>query len=145
MMNATLRLDGRLERRELDGAQSIRRMLDDRKLEMGIGRGVAVPGKMFAAGRHARALQLFDDHAAELRHDFGLLAERAVADDRIFRVRVDVEHRRVVERDADGRQLRRKRLRQISAPARDRRCGPSTAMGGHSVKGERRRATRPPS
>ena len=114
MMNATSRLDGRLEGDELDGAQSIRRMLDDRKLDMRIGGGVAVAGKMFSARRHARALQLFDDHAAELCHDLGLLAERAIADDRILRIRVDVEHRRVVERDADGRQLRGQRLRKLA-------------------------------
>ncbi len=40
------------------------------------------------------------------------LAERAIADDGILRVGVDVEHRRVVERDADRFQLRGQRPRE---------------------------------
>ena len=48
-----LRVDGRLERHELHLAQALRRMLDERQLEMRIGAGVAVPGKVFAAGRDA--------------------------------------------------------------------------------------------
>ena len=35
----------------------------------------------------------------------GALGQRAIADHRVLRVGEDVEHRRVVERDADGVQL----------------------------------------
>ena len=61
----------------------------------------------------------------------GVLGERAVADHRVLRVGVDVEHGRVVERDADGRQLGRQRAREPRARARRLRCGrawPSAAI-----------------
>ena len=43
--------------------------------------------------------------AAPPRHAVGIFGQRAVADDRILRVGVDVEHGRVVERDAHGAQF----------------------------------------
>ena len=57
-------LDGRPERHELDLAQPIGRMLDERQLEVRIGAGVAVPGKVLAAGGDALALQRADDRGA---------------------------------------------------------------------------------
>ena len=45
------------ERLELDRAQAIGRMLDERQLEVRVGAGVAVAGKMLAAGGQAGALQ----------------------------------------------------------------------------------------
>ena len=64
----------------------------------------------------------------------GVVGQRAIADDRVLRVGVDVEHRRVVERDADRPQLRGQRRgeprRQRASPLR-----PSAAIGGHSVNG----------
>ena len=44
-------------------AQPLGRMLDERQLEMRIGAGVAVPGKMLAARRDALGLQRPDDRA----------------------------------------------------------------------------------
>ena len=65
------------------------------------------PGKCLPQAATPLTLQLVDDDAAQLRHDVRLLAQRPIADDRIFRVGVDVEDGRVVERDADGGQFRR--------------------------------------
>ena len=104
-------------------AQPLERMLDQRQLEVRIGAGVAVPRKMLAAGRDALALQRADDGGAEPRHLLGLLRQRAIADHRVLRVGVDVEHRRVVERDADGLQLRRQRPGKALGQPRRRRCG----------------------
>ena len=53
-----------------------------------------------------------DDRGAEPRDVLGRLRQRAIADDRVLRVRVDVEHRRVVERDADRPQLGGERARE---------------------------------
>src|SRR5215203_1606772 len=61
--------------------------------------------KVFAARSDAGALQLFDDHAAELCDDLRLLAQRPIADHGVFRICVNVEHRRIVERDPDRSQL----------------------------------------
>ena len=115
-------VDGGLERHELDLAQPIGRMLDERQLEMRIGARVAVAGKMLAARGDAFRLQRPDDRAAEPRDLLGLLGERAIADDRVLRVGVDVEHRRVVERDADRLQLGRERAREALRQRARRRC-----------------------
>ena len=83
---------------------------------------------------------------AEPRDVLGAVGQRAIADHRVLRVGVHVEHRRVVQRDADGVELGRQRpgetlgqLSRSSAPAR-----PSVIIGGHSVNGRFSRATRPP-
>ena len=61
--------------------------------------------------------------------------QRAIADDRVLRIGVDVEHRRVVERDADGLQLRRERRANRSASV----SSPLRAERGHRRPlGERR-------
>ena len=60
-------LDGGLERHELDLAQPIGRVLDERQLEMRIGARVAVPGKVLAAGGDALRLQRPDDRRAPRR------------------------------------------------------------------------------
>ena len=120
------------------------RVFDQRQLVMRVGAGVAVPGKVLAARRHTLRLQHPDDGRAESRHGQRLIRERAVADDRVLRVRVDVEDRRVIERDADRAKLRgqgpSETLGQAVSPLR-----PSVAIGGHSVNGAFSRATRPPS
>ena len=107
------RLDGRPERYELDGPQPVRRMLDDGKLDVGVGRGIAVSGKMLAARRHAGSLQLLDDHAAQPGNRFRFRAEGAIADDGVLRVCVNIEHRRVVERDPHGRQFGGQRTSEL--------------------------------
>ena len=123
MIEATPRLDRRPERHELDRVEPIGRMLDERQLEVRVGAGVAVPGKVLAAGRDAFACSVSMMHRAEPRDILGRLGQRAVADDRVLRVGVDVEHGRVVERDADRLQLGRQRPREPLAPAARRRCG----------------------
>ena len=82
--------------------------------------------------------------AAQPRDVVGLFGQRPIADDRVLRVRVDVQDRRVVERDADRLQLRRQARANRSASATSP-LRPSVAIGGHSVNGAFRRATRPPS
>ena len=93
------------------------------------------PRKMLAAGGDAGALQLLDDDASEARHNLGPLAERAIANDRIFGIRVNVEDRRVIERDADRRQLGRKRR---CKPLRKRRIAASSEHRHRRPHGERR-------
>ena len=117
-------------------SQPIGRMLDERQLEMRIGARVAMPGKVLAARGDARRPAASRMIAApKPRHVLGALRQRAVADDRVLRVRVDVEHRRVVERDADRLAApppapRANRSASASSPLR-----PSVAIGGHSVNG----------
>ena len=103
-------------------------MLDQRQLEVRVGAGVAVTGKVLAAGGDPLALQRFDDHPPQTRDVFGALGQSAVADHRIARVRVDVEYRREIERDADRPELGGKRaresgrqLRVAAAPERQHR------------------------
>ena len=112
MIDATSGGDRRLERHQLHGLEPIGRMVEQRQLEVRVGAGVAVPGKVLAAGGDAGALQRPDDRRAEPGDVFGALGQRAIADHRVLRVGVDVEDRRVVERDADGVQLRGERPRK---------------------------------
>ena len=105
-------LDRRVEGDELRFAEPLRRMLDQRQLVMRIGDRVAVTRKVLAAGGDAFALQRSDDRRAESRDVGRLVAERAVADHGVLRVREDVEHGRVVEGYADSLQLRGERLRE---------------------------------
>ena len=80
--------------------------------------------------------------AAPSRRDLvGLLGQRAIADDRILRVGVDVEHRRVVERDADGSQLGRQRPRE---PLGQRRVAAAAERRHRRPFGERRLQARDP-
>src|SRR5438105_3477598 len=80
-------------------------MLDERQLVMRISARVTVPWKMLAARSDAVALQRPYDRRAEPRHIVRLLRESTVPDDRVLRIREHVEHRRVIEREADGFQL----------------------------------------
>ena len=98
-----------------NGSNSIARrrsggVFDERQLEVRVGAGVAVPGEMLAARGKAGALKRADDHTSEPRDILGAFGERAIADDRVLRVRVDVEDRRIVEGDADGEELVGQRL-----------------------------------
>ena len=137
--------DRRLERHELDASQPIGRMLDERQLEMRVDAGVAVPGKVLAARGDALGLQRPDDRRAEPGDVLGALGQRAIADHRVLRVGVDVEHRRVVERDADGLQLRGQRARESLGQRLVAAARPSVAIGGHSVNGaSAARRGRPP-
>ena len=63
----------------------------------------------------------------EPRDVLGALGQRAVADHRILRVRVDVEDRRVVERDPDRLELGRQRARESRGQLRRRRCARASA------------------
>src|SRR5580765_6040211 len=84
---------------------------------------VSVSRKVFAAGRDARRLQPANHGTPECGREVRALGQRAIADDGVRGVRMDVEDRRVVEVDADGRELRRERRRKtlrqllVAAPA----------------------------
>ena len=135
--------DRGLERHELHGLEPVGRMLDERQLVVGVDARIAVPGKMLAAGGDALRLQGLDDDRPEPGDVLGR-RPRPIADHGILRVGEDVEHRREVERDADGAELGGQRLANrsasVSSPLR-----PSVCIGGHSVNGDLSRATRPPS
>ena len=96
----------RLAKRDaLDPANPIGRMLDERQLEVGVHRRVAVTGKVLAAGGNAVVLQTANDRRTELRNAFSRFRQRTIADDRVLRIGVDVEDRGIVQRDAHGLQF----------------------------------------
>ena len=111
-------------------AQPLRRVLDERQLEVRVGAGVAVPREVLAARGDALALQRADDGRRRGGATARPCRQRAVADDRVLRIGVDVEHRRVVERDADRLQLRGQRAgealgeRDVAAAAERRHRRP---------------------
>jgi hypothetical protein len=144
MMKATPALMAAAKRHALDAPDAIRRVLHEGQLEVRIHRRVAVPREVLAARRDAVTLQLVDDRAPR-RATMAASCDNARSPMTGFlRVGVDVEHRRVVEREPDrpssAASAAAKRRASPSSPRR-----PSTAIGGHSVNGAFRRATRPPS
>jgi hypothetical protein len=60
---------------------------------------------VLSAGGDSGTLQRLDHNAPESRHVLRFFAKRAIADHRVLRVRVNVEHRRVIQIDADRFEL----------------------------------------
>ena len=104
--------DRGFKRHALDAADPVGRMLHNREVQMRIDRRVAVPGEMLAARRDAVALQSVDDGGAKRRNLLRVFAERTIANDRILRIGVNVEHGRIVERDANGAHFGSQRCRE---------------------------------
>jgi hypothetical protein len=98
--------DRALEGTDLHVFQARAALLDRRQREMGIEVGVAVPGKVLGRRHHAAALKPLDHGDAQSSHPLGVVAERAVADDGIVRVRVDVHDRREIALDPRRRAFR---------------------------------------
>ena len=105
------RLDRGTKRQQLDLPQTIRLVLDDRQLPMGIAARVPMSGKVLPAGRHAFRLENIDEDGAQTSRLRRVLRQRPITDDRVVGVGVHVEHRGVVQRDADAAQLARARAR----------------------------------
>ena len=131
--------------RQLDVLEPRARVVDHGQVQVRVDVGVAVAGEVLGAGGDAAALQAVDHGGAEPAHELGVVAERAVADDGVLRVRVHVHHR---ARSPSG--CRRPRARRRAPPPSARACSsepsrPSARSGGHTVQGSRSRATRPPS
>ena len=154
-MAATPASDRSLERHALDLAQPFRRMLDERQFVVRVGGRVAVARKVFSARGDAFSLQRTDDRRAETGDVFRVVGERAIANDRVLRVGLDVEHRCVVEREADRFELGRERAREpfrqptVAAPAQRRHrrpLGKRRLQSGHAaaflVDGDPRRKVR---
>ncbi len=118
------------ERDGLDAADAIGRMLDERKLEMGVNRRVPMPRKVLSACGDAVILQAANNGGAQLPHHRGIVGERAIANDRVLRVGVNVQDGRVVERDADGlefggeRRGEPRRQRHVACPPQRRHRRP---------------------
>src|SRR5262249_25337496 len=93
-------LTGVNEWRELDSSQFIKAPIYHRQIEGRILVCVAMAGKMLAAGNYSAVTQALDPLRAEHTDFLRVGGEGAVADYRIFRIRVDVEHRRKIEIDS---------------------------------------------
>ena len=137
--------DRRSERHELDRLQPIGRMLDQRHLVMRVGAGVAVPGKVLAAGGDALALQRLDDRRPEPRDVFRRArpAPDRRSPDSSGLVRMSstgVKSSVTPTARSSAASALANRAASFSSPLR-----PSVCIGGHSVNGDRSRATRPPS
>ena len=100
--------DRAAERRELDRASRDAPVAGDhRQLEVRVGRGVAVAGKVLAAGERARRRGWRETRRARPRGGVRGGAEGAIADDGVGGIAGDVEHRREGQVDLDRRELAR--------------------------------------
>ena len=97
--------DSRLERLELSCEQSIKILMKDRQLPMGILIGIAVAGEVLAACQHVLALHRRHERESRLSHLLARGAEGPRADHRVRRVAMDIEHRRKVQIDSERRQF----------------------------------------
>ena len=88
-------------------SSSSTRRSDDGKPEVRVDRRRAVAREVLRAGGDSALLEPGHERADVARDERGIRAERAHADDRVQRVRVDVGDRREVVRDAGGAELRR--------------------------------------
>ena len=101
-----MQLHPRLDRRP-EGKQRLSEVArGGRKLEMRVDGRVAVAGKVLCARGDADALCACDEGGDVPRDEVRVRTERADADDRVPRIRVDVGNRGEVHRHADPRQLR---------------------------------------
>ena len=122
-----LRVDRRTKRRQLHLVESWPLLLHYRQILVRIDRSVAMPWKVLAAGRDSLVLQSPYNDCAELTGPRCVHRHRPVANHRIRRVRVNIQHRRIVERNPDGAQFpgqgAGKILRQlrVAVPPPDRR------------------------
>ncbi len=112
--------------------------VDERQREMRVDGRVAVAGKVLRAGGDAGALEPSHEGGNVPRDELGVRAERADADDRVLRVRVDVRDRREVEVDAGVRQLgaqrRRDALAQLDVVDDPERCVPRIRAAGRRLE-----------
>ncbi len=102
-----LGLDGRSEGGQLDPLHALEVEVEAGQGEVAVEVGVAVTGEMFCTGRHAQALHGRDKGPGVGADRVRVTGEAAVADHRVVRVAVDVDHRREVEVEATVEQLQR--------------------------------------
>src|SRR3982750_1930194 len=76
-------------------------MIDDRQSAMRIDISIAVARKVFRRGDHVLALDPFNKRDPEFPDSFRIFAEGTDVDHRVFRVVINVEHRRVNMIDPD--------------------------------------------
>jgi hypothetical protein len=93
------------EGHELDSAQAIVAVGHGRQLEMRIGSGIAVPWVVLATAEHLGVVEPAPERQGVIGDHFRSAAERPVADDRVARVGVHVEHRSEVPADTERGQL----------------------------------------
>ena len=93
------------ERDQLDFPEAFLVVREAGERQVGVLRSVAVTRKVLRATRHAGPLQSLRKRHAEPRDPPGIAGERTVADDRVVRIGIHVEHRREIDVDSRGRKL----------------------------------------
>ena len=105
-------------------------MLNERQLQVRVGARIPMAWEVFPASGETFRLHRSNNRAAQPRHIFGALGQRPIADHRVFRIRMHVEHGGEIERDANGPELGGQRTRkplrelQVAAPAQGGHRGP---------------------
>ncbi len=105
-------VDGCAKRDELDRSQPVWWMFDERQLEVRIGARIPMAREMLPARGNSLTLQLSYNDRTQAGDLIGAFGKGAIANDRVTRVRMNVEDGRVVERNANRAQLTRHRLRK---------------------------------
>jgi len=97
--------DGGAKGGELYLIEAIASVAHDRQREVAVHLGVAMSGKVLSARENVRSLQTADERDTGSHHGSCIGAECAIADDRVFGLRVDVENRSEVQVEPDGAEL----------------------------------------
>ena len=116
-------IDGSLERRKLDRLEALRCDVENRHLEMRIGRDIAVSRKVFCGRDQSVFLCAADVRPHEGRNLRRIFAERANIDDRIERIVLHVGDRVEIDAYSDGPRLLG---RQLGSVVRDLRIAGRT-------------------
>jgi hypothetical protein len=86
-------LDGHAERTQLHVLEAGAGVIQGRERQVGIHVGVAMAREVLGARRDSPLLEAADHRDAQAAHELGVIAEGAIPDHRILRVRVDVKDR----------------------------------------------------
>ena len=85
--------DQALEGVKLDPTKPLQIMLDSGQLEVTVQQRVAVPGEVLAGGEGSTVPSSADEGRTHASDQIRITSERSCCDDRVVRVRVDVENR----------------------------------------------------
>ena len=97
--------DGNSEGRQFNRTQTLVSVVHAGKLKMGIGVGVAVTWEMLTASQHTSIVQPSPEGQGVLGDQVRPTPERTIANDRVQRIGVHVEHGGEIPTDAEGGDL----------------------------------------
>ncbi len=89
------------KRHQVNRIENTIRVVYSRQRLVTVNRSVAMSGKMFANRHYSAIFEPLRISTSESRHPLRVLAERAIADNRIGRIGIDIKHRSQIHMNAN--------------------------------------------